>query len=80
MAAISNGTVNQNVEPPPSSLVTPMIPPIKSTSFLQIDSPSPVPSCMRVGELSACTKGLNKFGITCSAIPIPESVTEKRTI
>ena len=38
-----NRTVNQKVLPSPGSLRTPISPPIKSVSCLQIASPSPVP-------------------------------------
>src|SRR6185437_4363355 len=41
--AFSKGMVNQNTEPRPGSERTPMRPPIKSTSFLQIVNPKPVP-------------------------------------
>src|SRR5207302_10282555 len=42
-AAISRGSMNQNVEPFPFALSAPIAPPINSTSPLQMDNPSPVP-------------------------------------
>ncbi len=45
--------VNQNREPCPTSLSTPMSPPIRCTSSLTIDSPSPVPPRERVIDASA---------------------------
>ena len=37
------GSVNQNVEPSPDRLVTPMVPPIRLTNRLEIARPNPVP-------------------------------------
>ena len=51
-----SGTVNQKVLPTPSSLSTPISPPIAATSWREMASPSPVPPYLRVVEESACEK------------------------
>ena len=48
----SRTTVNQNVEPFPSSLSTPTCPPMSSTSCLEMDKPRPVPPYFRVVDPS----------------------------
>ena len=45
-------TVNQNIDPCPGVLSTPIAPPISSESCLAIASPRPVPPCVRVVEAS----------------------------
>jgi hypothetical protein len=78
-AADSRVRVNQNVLPFPASLSTPTWPPMRSTSFLQMASPSPVPPNRRVVDASAWMK-LSKSRFCCAAsIPMPVSVTSKRT-
>ena len=72
--------VNQKVEPWPSRLSTPIVPPIISTSCLQIASPSPVPPYLRVVDASAWTNGANSAATWSGRIPIPVSVTVKRTV
>ena len=57
-----------------------MVPPIISTSCLEIASPSPVPPYLRVVEASAWTKGENNAATWSGRIPIPVSVTAKRTV
>ena len=52
-AARLKRAVNQNVEPDPDSLVTPISPPINSTRLLEIESPRPVPPNLRDVEPSA---------------------------
>lgn len=42
-----NGTSTVNVEPFPTSLSTPMVPPMSSTSAFVMARPSPVPPCRR---------------------------------
>jgi hypothetical protein len=42
-AASTIGNVNQNVDPWPGSLLTPIVPPIMVTSRLEIANPNPVP-------------------------------------
>jgi len=48
--------VNQNVEPIPSVLFTPISPPIISASCFEMASPSPVPPYVLDVELLACWK------------------------
>ncbi len=48
----SRGSVNQNVEPRPMVLCTPIMPPIDSTRCLTIDRPRPVPPMSRVRPAS----------------------------
>ena len=57
LAAVSQRMVNQNVEPQPGLLKTPISPPIRCASSLQMASPSPVPPYLRAVEVSACAKG-----------------------
>ena len=51
-ACFSSTAVNQKVEPFPSSLTTPISPPISSASCLETASPNPVPPYLRVIEAS----------------------------
>jgi len=74
----SSATVNQKLEPSPSRLSTPMVPPIISTRLLLIDSPSPLPPYLRVVEESACEKDWNSRKRLSSAMPMPVSRTVKR--
>src|ERR1035438_4679502 len=55
----------------PSRLVTPMLPPIISTSCLEMASPSPVPPNLRVVDASAWTNAENSAWIWSGRIPIP---------
>ena len=57
----SSRSVNQNVEPTPGELVTPISPPIRCTSCRQIARPSPVPPCSRVVDASTCENGRKSF-------------------
>ena len=50
-------TVNQNREPSPGALCTPMRPPMAATSWWQIARPRPVPPKVRVVDASACRNG-----------------------
>src|SRR4030043_1459749 len=52
-----SGRVNQKVEPFPSLLSTPIWPPIILTNCFEIESPRPVPPCLRVVEESTWVKG-----------------------
>ena len=74
----SSGTVNQKVEPRPGWLSTPMVPPINSTSCLQMARPRPVPPYWRVVEESTWEKLLNRRARRSGAMPMPESLTAKR--
>ena len=57
--------VNQKVLPAPVPLVTPICPPINSTSFLEMANPKPVPPNLRVVEASAWTDS-EKSALTTS--------------
>ena len=50
---ISKTAVNQKVEPSPSWLSSPILPPILSTSCLEMANPRPVPPYLRVVDTSA---------------------------
>ncbi len=73
------GTVNQNVEPAPAVLVTPSSPPISATSCLEIVSPRPVPPKRRLVEPSARAKDWKIASSDSGSMPIPVSVTSKRS-
>jgi signal transduction histidine kinase len=73
-------TVNQKVEPEPSELSAPMLPPISSASRLHIASPSPVPPWVRVVELSAWVNGSNMCSSFSADMPIPLSRTRNRRV
>ena len=79
-SCFSNLALNQNVEPLPGVLSTPIWPPIISTSCLEIARPRPVPPYLRVVEPSACEKAWNKYGSPSGAMPMPVSVTVKQTV
>ena len=51
---IGIGSENQNDDPWPSTLVTPIVPPISSMRLFEIARPSPVPPYSRVVDVSAC--------------------------
>lgn len=68
------GKVNQNVEPRPSSDVTPIPPPSSLASSRDIERPRPVPPNLRVVELSACWKGTNSDAQWLFESPIPVSL------
>ena len=82
---VASGTVrrsgrrNQNTDPRPASLLTPISPCISSTSCRQMDKPSPVPPYWRVMEESPCEKASNRRARCCSSMPIPVSSTSKCT-
>ena len=65
--------VNQNVDPFPSSLSTPILPPIISANRLDIANPRPVPPYLREVEVSTWEKDLKSLFIRSSGIPIPVS-------
>ena len=73
------GSSNQNVEPAPATLWTPIRPPINSTIFREMARPRPVPPNLRDDEVSACTNGWNNFCVCSLVKPIPVSVTSKRS-
>ena len=71
--------VNQKVVPSPGTLLTPMSPPINSTSSFEIARPSPVPPYLRVVEESTCEKLLNSRSSRSGGMPMPVSLTSRRT-
>ena len=71
--------VNQNVEPTPSSLVTPTSPPMSSTSRLTMDKPKPVPPNLRVVDASTWLKAWNSAFIRFAGMPMPVSRISQRT-
>ena len=72
--------MNQNVLPWPSSLSTPMVPPISSTSRFEMASPSPVPPNLRVVDPSACENDWNRRLRPSGEMPIPVSLISNRTV
>ena len=55
-AATPKHAVNQKVEPSPTTLLTPTVPPIMVARLFEMANPSPVPPYWRVMEVSACSK------------------------
>ena len=72
-----SGTVNQNREPAPGVLSTPISPPIKCTNRREMANPSPVPPKRRLVELSAWVKESKILAWTSGAMPMPVSSTAK---
>ena len=72
-----SGSVNQKVAPWPSSLCTPISPPMLSMSCLQIESPRPVPPNLRVVEASAWANAWKRCFCAAGAIPMPLSRMRK---
>ena len=60
-------------------LLTPIVPFISSTKFLDMVNPNPVPSCERESLESACEKASNIEACLPLSIPIPESITDIHT-
>ena len=56
---VTSGTVKLNCVPRPGSLSNQIVPPINSTSPLEMDNPRPVPPNRRECELSAWVKDSN---------------------
>ena len=69
--------MKRNVLPRPGSLSTVICPPISATSRAAIDSPSPVPSYLRVVELSPCSKAWKIFSCFSRGMPMPVSLIAK---
>ena len=65
--------MKRNVLPRPGSLSTVICPPISATSRAAIDSPRPVPSYVRVVELSSCSKAWKIFSCLSRGMPMPVS-------
>ena len=72
----SSQTVKLNVLPLPGSLSSQTRPPINSASLREIESPRPVPPCLRVVDMSAWEKGWNSFAACSRVMPMPVSRTE----
>jgi len=64
---------NQKVDPLPTSLITPMFPPISSTSNFEMARPRPVPPKERVLELSAWVNWEKILFCWSTGMPIPGS-------
>ncbi len=69
----------EKLEPFPFSLSTAIVPPINSTSCLQIFSPSPVPPYCLEMEASTCEKLWNSLSSSFLSMPIPVSITKKNS-
>ena len=78
LGANGSSSLNQNVEPLPSSLSIPSEPPISSVSCLEIARPKPVPPYFRVVDESAWVNFSKRVGIARSGIPTPVSSTDIR--
>ena len=74
LSEIFIGIFTVKTVPLPGSLSALMVPFSSSTSFLLIESPSPVPSNIRLPPKSCCSKGSNILAINSSDIPIPVSL------
>ncbi|CDW86768.1 UNKNOWN [Stylonychia lemnae] len=61
-------------------LLTPISPCKSATSCLQIASPRPVPPYLRVVERSAWAKDSNTFATASTDMPMPVSLTSKRSL
>ncbi len=64
-----------NSEPLPSSLLTWIVPPIASTRFLTIGSPSPLPRCSLLRAECSRANGSNRCSRNSSLMPMPLSRT-----
>ena len=71
---LAEGSRNQNLEPSPQTLSTPMVPPISSISCLEMASPSPVPPKRRVVVESAWKNFSNRLARAGTGMPTPVSV------
>ena len=69
------GSVTENVLPLPRLLSNAMLPPSKSVSALQMESPMPQPSLVLVREVSTCRKRSKMTIFFSSGIPSPLSIT-----
>ena len=73
-------TVNSKTVPARSCPVTRRIPPPMScTSWREMARPKPVPPYLRVVELSSWLKGVNSACKRSEGMPMPESLTSKRS-
>ena len=74
----SSSISTQKVLPPPLRSSTPISPPIKATSWRQIERPRPVPPNRRVIDPSACWNFWNSLLLAFSVRPMPVSLTSMR--
>src|SRR5262245_48868486 len=75
---LCTGSVNVNVEPTPSSLLTRIRPPWSSTNFRHSVSPSPVPSTF-LSAVPTCRNSSNTASWSSGAMPTPVSLTDTST-
>ena len=78
--ASGSGSSNQKVLPTPISLSTPISPPCSVTSWRQIARPSPVPPKLSRIVSSAWEKASKMRPRASGAMPMPVSLTSKRTM
>ena len=78
-SARANRSANEKRLPCPAALASEMRPPISSTSWAEMVSPSPVPPKRRVVDASACTNGPKICHCLSGATPMPVSDTAKRS-
>lgn len=78
LSASFSGRVTVKVVPEPAALVTSIVPPIKSTIFLVIAIPRPVPSILSVFDVWERSKGVNRCGRNSWSMPMPLSLKTKR--
>ena len=77
--ARARSTVNQNSVPSPTSLRTPILPPMASTSCFEIASPSPLPPWTREIEESICENFAKRRSTLSPGMPAPVSRTVNRS-
>lgn len=70
------GSMNRKIDPRSSSLSTKIVPPISSTSCLQMARPSPVPPYLRLMDGCSWEKDWKSRFSLLSAMPTPVSRTE----
>ena len=63
-----------------SMLSTPILPPISSASRLEMARPKPVPPYLRMVEPSAWVKEVKRIFCLLAGMPMPLSLTEKRSV
>ena len=71
--------VKAKVLPRPGSLSTAIVPPIRATRRAAIVRPRPVPPYLRVVEVSSCSKARKIFSCLSGGMPMPVSLTVKRS-
>ena len=76
---VPSRTVNQKVLPCPGVLSTPIVPPMAAVRRWEMARPKPVPPYFRVVESSAWENAWNRRPWASGAMPMPVSVTVKRS-